>query len=596
MQAMQRRDRHSLETGTSGHQVARCLTLPVDIWICILDHLVPRSHPNATTFPNLAQMNATCTDEVPTWNVQDLLSLALTCKTLEPLIRQRIYRVPILANVDAARAFVNAGSNVSLVRAIHIPHCPQLRLDKFFALGSGIDHLSLEIGSGSAYLSDFLGSASQTFPSRLTILQKDGAEPNLSGTLSLQQLSRVSHLHLINATPQLVSLLVGVPIRVHRPDDPHNIREVIEGNLTPRTSLECLRLSSVSPIAMFDFCDYAKWRVDIEPRLGLPLEHRVEQREPLCPCPSGPLENLEVLFGFIINAGKLPRLRLLILEMDPLTRLSPPRNSTDARYWVLNRMYVLRKQSPADKDLSRATCRHLPWFNAAIRREMIMRPNSFGPPIDPNEDRLLNYYDLAWTEVQLGKGDLGILCRHYRRAEAYHALRVGGDRLNCYDKFSDNVEIRVVAPRERKWDSHEMLQELQCQVDNVIFRDHSRLDDPALPSGVRRLLEGSLSTYAGCWADPDAFSLIAAAPWLSYREVEQSDGRPDYCHWTGCLPRHAYTEVSIPSSITLPRGIKDYRIPFFVDLGPEGLDDQGKKELAELNRGGSHAPHGTGQN
>ncbi|SPO25205.1 uncharacterized protein UTRI_02684_B [Ustilago trichophora] len=156
MQPLQRRDILSLETSNSEHQNAKCLTLPLGIWLCILDHLVPRSHPNASTFPNLAPMTAMCTDEAPTWNVKDLLSLALTCKTLEPLIRQRIYRVPILANVDAARAFVKAGSNVPLVRAIHIPHCPQLRLDKFFALGSGIDHLLLEIGGGSAYLSDFL--------------------------------------------------------------------------------------------------------------------------------------------------------------------------------------------------------------------------------------------------------------------------------------------------------------------------------------------------------------------------------------------------------------------------------------------------------
>lgn len=535
-------------------------------------------------------MNAMCTDEAPTWNVKDLLSLALTCKTLEPLIRQRIYRVPILANVDAARAFVKAGSNVSLVRAIHIPHCPQLRLDKFFALGSGIDHLSLEIGGGSAYLSDFLGSTSQTFPSRLTIWLKDGAELNLSGRHSLQQLSRVSHLHLINATSQLVSLLVGVPIIVQRPDDPHNMRSVIKGNLTPHTSLECLRLSSMSPIAMYDFVDYAKWRGKLAQHLYLPLEHRVEQREPLCPCPSGPLETLEMLLVLIINAARLPRLRLFILETEPLTHLSPPKDSTDNRYWMLDRMYASQKQGPADKNLSPATCRHLPWFSAAVRREMIMGLNFFGSPRHPNEPTVLGYYDIVWSRFQASKTTLDIVCRQIRNGEADLALRVGGDCLDCYYKLSNNVEFRVVAPREREWDSHEMLQELQCQADNVVFRDHSRLDDPALPSGVRRLLEEFLSTDAGCWADPDVFSLIAAAPWLSYQEVERSDGRGHHCHWTGWLPRQNLISISTPSSITEPSGSKCYLIPFTVDLGPEGLDDQGRKELAELKRVDPRAP------
>lgn len=83
---------------------------------------------------------------------------------------------------------------------------------------------------------------------------------------------------------------------------------------------------------------------------------------------------------------------------------------------------------------------------------------------------------------------------------------------------------------------------------------------------------GTQSNDIGVWADPDLSTVLQKAPWLPYRRF------PDLqiCYWTGELPR----EIDVYDATTSSR--RRQVMPVIVDLRTSALDEQGRRELAEL--------------
>ena len=302
--------------------MTKCFTLPSEIWQRIFDHLIPRLHPAASTFPNLLTSSPLLAEVAQRTRNRSLLALASSCKRMELLVRQVINEVLLLSTDHAVSSFMSSINSFDpdildqpeqhrcrMIRAIHLPYCP-LGAEKLFVHGTQIDFVSLEIGEECYYLHDLLDHFSNAHPRRLTILHEDVTELDLEGR-SLDKLSKLTHLHLIRTlpSPALISFLVGFPIDANYS---YALQDAIQDSISPCNSLECMRLSGMGAAALCHFDDYVAWRQDLKAYHQLPLGLRVERDAPLPPDRRSDAH--KALFDLATNAAKMPKLRLLILE------------------------------------------------------------------------------------------------------------------------------------------------------------------------------------------------------------------------------------------------------------------------------------------
>lgn len=198
-------------------------------------------------------------------------------------------------------------------------------------------------------------------------------------------------------------------------------------------------------------------------------------------------------------------------------------------------------------------------------------------PNDMDELRRVTAYDRLWRRVEAGKLALIGLWRQCRLDGTPGISSVELEAL-------PEIEIRVTAPRKHGWNTSEVLHDLQCQVDNVPFGSRIRLNShEGMDREVQQRgdIDGPPAKDVGSWADPDLFSLVRAAHWLSFREAKRSDGRPGICYWTGELPRETLANIR-------PGERKHTWIPSIIDMTHEGLDQQARQELQE--RDGFYGP------
>ena len=358
---------------------------------------------------------------------------------------------------------------------------------------------------------------------------------------------------------------------------------------TPSRSLECLRISRLDSDTLEHFHQYVAWRAELQAFHQLPLHRRTRP-----PTPDFDLFDRQVqaevkaLYNLATNAASLPRFRLLILEPEALSKW--PECS---RYLTSHLQRASRRGRPSgerntlyEKIQPPATRRYLPWLNKATRMELAQNLGRHDDiltapelPNDRREQKRVAGLGAYWRKVELGKLALTELWARSR----------SGSTLGTADAQSTElpgVEIRVVAARHDNWNTNAMIKELRCQADNAIYDTED--GEGRTPEGGRPWDE-SLSPDIGCWADPDVFSLVRTHPWLSYRQVSRTDTGPEFLFWTGELPRETFVDWTASASTSESPRRDHYWIPSLVDVREQALDEQGWRELSELERDGSLA-------
>lgn len=99
----------------------------------------------------------------------------------------------------------------------------------------------------------------------------------------------------------------------------------IRAGLSPRETLGCLRLSLLPPDALVEFEAYIAWRQAWKVYEKLPAQRQAQ--EPAPRAPRGPARRFavqEALYDLATHSSRLPRLRLLLLELSPLGSLPSP--------------------------------------------------------------------------------------------------------------------------------------------------------------------------------------------------------------------------------------------------------------------------------
>lgn len=133
---------------------------------------------------------------------------------------------------------------------------------------------------------------------------------------SFAPLSRLTHLEVSWGvlSPDLISFLVGVPSPT-RPSS--NVQDALTAGLSPRLTLECLRFSALPDYVLYNFQAYVAWRRAQEEYDELTGPQKATRSRPSYPDLSPAcLLFQEALYELAINAGNVPNLRILTLEVD----------------------------------------------------------------------------------------------------------------------------------------------------------------------------------------------------------------------------------------------------------------------------------------
>lgn len=603
---MQRAEGTSNSGSTHNEATSKCLSLPAEIWLHIIGFLVAPVAPDASTLPYpgdglLGHLGSK--GQFPHSPNKDILALALTCRHISKFARQALYRAPHLPTDKSLGLFSNnlalarteryrwvAKEHLSFIRCLRLWDAKAERTGrkamdhnaKILSRAINIQYLSMESSEDRRDAIAFLKSEDAAFcaPKRLTI-KGTGSEPlAFSDRIRFSALSRLTHLHLIKAVPPsaLISLLVGFPINVevavHFPD----MLESIQFGETPRSSLECIRLSDLSPDTLRHFKQYIAYRESVDTYHLMPLSKRLKQHAPLPPTviPSrspNELAEQEALYDLAVNAATMPRLRLLILEVQRCHhRLPEPRNMLHEAQVQVSR----DRRRYLSKEALGVIHRHdAPSFNSAIRKAAAGGEASIldvGMNLEREDwERFYGAAELdrEWRGVQEGKLALIDLWNRCRRENA----------SSDSEEVLPEMEIRVVAGRLGRWDPTELLEDCRCQSDNLAATGPT--------AGDRRAGEqehghtASSSTDHGSWRDADVFSLVETSPWLSYRKITHQP-QLVHCYWTGELPRETNADCADPSSTVEPGGRRHIKIPSIIDLRYDFLDTLGRQEYDEL--------------
>ncbi len=289
----------------------------------------------------------------------------------------------------------------------------------------------------------------------------------------------------------LLSLLVGFPISVEVAVQSPEMVDTIQCGNSPRETLECLRLSSLSASTLRKFDAYVAYRASLESYNQLSLSERLKQVAPLPPTfsrwtPSDSYVEQEALYDLAVNAASMPRLRLLILELESTYKLYGPRNlSREAR----NQPDQHRPRYSSNEALGRVHRYNAPSFHSAMRRA------AAGDDVG-NLDAVMNAERVRWEEYHASERDA-----YWREIQAgKHALidlwkrcRLESSSVDS-DAVIPEMEIRVVASRPNQWDANELLQDFRCQTDNIAVTAPSS-EDRGANEGNARTHRGPLSTW-----------------------------------------------------------------------------------------------------
>ena len=263
--------------------------LPAELLSRIIDGLTPPVDRNASTLPHPTGIDLEWTPAAPSSSNSDLLSAAASCTLLHNIARQALYRTTLLRTLKSLNLLastvaaeqkkrtntdVNEAGLAAYIRSIHLPPgdgllqpgdtladqtCYVESLRTIFDHASRLDFVSLEHRQAGAALLEFLHPSTACRPRRMTLSNLSFSAPPFSTTRSLAPLSKLTHLHLIKIVPPpaLISFLVGEQINA---DEQGNVPRSIKDGLSPRETLECLRLSLLPPDALVDFGAYIAWR------------------------------------------------------------------------------------------------------------------------------------------------------------------------------------------------------------------------------------------------------------------------------------------------------------------------------------------------
>ncbi|TKY87704.1 hypothetical protein EX895_003285 [Sporisorium graminicola] len=267
--------------------------LPTELLSRIVTCLIPAVDPNASTLPHPSGADLDYAPALPSSPNGDLLAAASSCKLLHDIASQALYRAPLLrtlkslnllartiaADVKRQSTAPSTGENsecscAARIRSIHLPPgdgllqpgdtladqtCYVDSLRMLFDHATRLDFVSLDHRQAGAALLEFLRPSTACRPRRITLSNLSFSAPPFSTTQSLAPLSKLTHLHLIKIVPPpaLISFLVGEQINA---DEQGNVPSSIKAGLSPRETLECLRLSLLPPDALVEFEAYIAWR------------------------------------------------------------------------------------------------------------------------------------------------------------------------------------------------------------------------------------------------------------------------------------------------------------------------------------------------
>lgn len=588
--------------------------LPAEVFARIIDWLVIPIDPNASTLPHPSGADLDYAPSLPSSTNSDLLSVATSCTLLHQIASQALYRTPLLRTLkalnslastiaaDAKKPFsADSGQSTpqsTWIRSVHLPPGDGLlqpgdtladqadyvdSLRTLFNHASRIDFVSLEHRQAGAALIQFLHPATSCRPRQITLSNLSFSAPPFSTTKSLAPLSKLTHLHLIKIVPPpaLISFLIGKTINA---DEQGNVPKSIEAGLSPRKTLECLRLSLLPPDALVEFGAYIEWRKAWKEYEQLSTQQQAH--EPAPRAPRGPARRFavqEALYDLATHSARLPRLRLLLLELSPLGPLPSPteeerendpsaaffRVGRNAPAWPMLDPASMRSASRngsasqrKDKDIvaevraQRSDAHHfedaLRIYRAAADPESIQTASTSVSREDGENSEHVNGIDeedgqappVTAEELRTDERD-----KYWRHIESGKRALV---ELWRSSQTEPNVpDIRVVTAKPGGHDRREVFLDFYCQAQHEPFTatpNHWNGHSAAAAANETRGKVHGRADEVGCWADPDVFSLVTTAPYLSFKSL----GQPDRgWYWTGELPRqshHSLTAV-LPSQV-----------------------------------------------
>ncbi|SPO32128.1 uncharacterized protein UTRI_02685 [Ustilago trichophora] len=596
--------------------------LPAEVLSRIITCLVPPVDRNASTLPHPTGTDLDWTPALPSSMSADLLSAASTSTLLHHIASQALYRAPLLRTLKSLNLLAGTitsdakkqtsltaeGDNRALwIRSIHLPPgdgllqpgdtladqtCYVESLRTLFDHASRLDFVSLEHRQAGAALLEFLHPSTTCRPRRMTLSNLSFSAPPFSTTRSLAPLSKLTHLHLIKIVPPpaLILFLVGESINA---DEQGNVPKSIKDGLSPRESLECLRLSLLPPDALVEFEAYIGWRKAWKEYEQLPAQQQAQ--EPAPRAPRGPARRFavqEALYDLAVYSSRLPRLRLLLLELSPLGPLPSPvdeeRENDRFAAFSSSRVAPSLSVSPGitpvssrDTSASAKDCKAQPADVRAQRSDanrfldavktsraaaecatLAVTADSSADPIRIFHDRIGNHndeHDLV-DRTEQGNEVLPITAEELRTAERdkYWRLIEAGKRalIELWRSSQqpaigvaavDSPEIRVVTARPMGHDRREGFQDFYCQAQHESYTATPtpavRCTESAANGSIRS--GGETEEEVGCWADPDVFSLVPTAPYLSFKSC---GGHQQGWYWTGELPRESH----LPSISVIP--------------------------------------------
>lgn len=628
--------------------------LPAELLSRIVSCLVPPVDPNASTLPHPTGIDLDFAPALPPSTNGDLLSAAASSTVLHHVATQTLYRSPLLRTLKSLNLLASAltadakkhtisftgnigtgatehenkdkSSRAAWIRSLHLPPgdgllqpgdtladqtCYSDSLRAVFDHASRLDFLSLEHRQAGAALLEFLHPATACRPRRITLSNLSFSAPPFSTTRSLAPLSQLTHLHLIKIVPPpaLISYLVGEQINA---DEQGNVPSSIQAGLSPRETLECLRLSLLPPDALVEFAAYIRWRKAWKAYEQLSPQQQAHQPAPRAP--RGPARRFavqEALYDLAVHSSRLPRLRLVLLELSPLGPLPSPieQESEVDPFAAFLRSRGLppvpmpgsmtmsmpsdhahaapkaRKPQPADVRAQRSDADT--FFNAlqtsrtAANRVTTAATSTVGPPTlhiftdddgdsdddddddSDNDDNTQNGESDGEDEAGSQSAATGEDLRTAERDKYWRLVEAGKTALIQLWTASQQTpamantvarcipNIRVVTARANGHDRREGFQDFYCQAQNQSLNSaalHLHRTEKSVEK-VRRDTEGC-GEDVGCWADPDVFELVFKAPWLSFKSV---GGNESGWYWTGELPRVTdQPSTYIPSRISIP--------------------------------------------
>lgn len=467
------------------------LALPPEIWERIVEFVFPNIPTEQCMYPKPDARFSGDRYRANSLFTRSLVALALTCKQLNVIALQRVYRAVYLCNREDLDNFVDilcengAGllvpstcENASWIRAIHMTNTITSESQDEFDAGKRrclCDvHVVLSFADQLRYVSlacederpwsladaVYPGSISNHplthFLSTKTRCRPRGLSLSLSGSngsleryidmnsvTSFAPISQLSHLELIHMLPpdELIAFLIGNPdiadARGYLCELPCSVYDAIAAGLSRRLTLECLRFSHLPRDALDHFRTYVAWRTAEEAFFRLSPEQKALRAMPEPPASSQEQQDFQcALYNLASNSKNLPKLRLIILDFATKEMRVPNEPALDecVRVGLLQDMSAtMPGPGRGTKESGRASNSVSPSFerSSAIPRKVIRKLKE----ADAGWARGLAEADEHWRMVKDGKDALLDLLRSSRQGAASEStdlvqseVRIAADR------------------------------------------------------------------------------------------------------------------------------------------------------------------------